>query len=81
VRARSRDSQRVRSSGSARGSRREISTEGFTDTVHLNDLYWNLIHCPGTQPEFHLGFKVKRSPVAAKWDLGESEVQGFSLQS
>ena len=42
-------------------------TGGFTDTVHLNDLYHNLIHCPGFQPEFRLDFKAKRNSAAAKW--------------
>ena len=46
---------------------RSAATWGFTDSVHLNDLYWNLKHCPGTQPGFHLEFKVKRSSLAAQW--------------
>ncbi|KAJ1479330.1 hypothetical protein T484DRAFT_1628740 [Baffinella frigidus] len=43
------------------------ATGGFTDTVHLNYLYSNLIHCPGTYPEFHPEFKAKRNSAADKW--------------
>jgi hypothetical protein len=43
------------------------ATKSFTDTIHLNNLYWNVIHCHGFQPEFCLESKVKRSLLAAKW--------------
>jgi hypothetical protein len=50
-----------------RGRRNHFAaTRGFTDTVHLNDLYWNLTQLHWIPTAIRLKSKAKRASVAAK---------------